>query len=619
MRKFKLLRLEAIIGLVAVLGVIYHLVSVVYLLQPFGGHMATHLAFGLVLSLLVLMRNRQRKWPLFLLLAVSVATIGYLRANYDDIMMIGWFPDTIDVIVAVLLVAAVLETTRRVFGIALPILVIVFGVYVYFGNAVPGAFHLAPYTVTEIIHKTFMEFSAGLFAVPLMVSVNYIFLFIVFAAVIMTTGAIKPLINAGNLIGRRFRSGPAMTAVVASSLMGTISGSASANIAITGSFTIPYMKRVGYRPEQAAAIEAAASNGGQIMPPVMGAAAFLMAAFTGVRYLTIVQLAVLPAVLYYLSVAIYVQFQSMKLGITIDPRELKVDYREMLVFAPALIVPVSILVALLVIGYTPQYSVSLSILAAVVVSLVRKETRRSFREWVQGLTTGAIGGAQIALMCATIGLIVQFAWMTGLGHILASQVVAVGSANLLLALVLTMVASLLLGTGVPTSAAYLIVAFFVAPALVDLGIELMAAHFFVFYFAVFSLVTPPVAPAALTASVLAGANFWKTGVEAFKVSAAGFLIPYLMIWSPLVTMKVPDPLSVVLALVSFPIMILCLQVALTGYYIKACTKTHRILAGATLGILTIFWATQNHWLLFAGLAVFAIVTYLQVRQKRSSN
>ncbi len=620
-RGLKLSHLDVVEAAIRVVGVsfaIYQIISVVVLLQPFSAHLNTHLTFALTLIFLSLMRKSKRQQPiLWLLLLLALISTGYLRFFHDELILRMGFPNTLDLVMGILLIGVIFEANRRGFGLPLCILLVGVVIYVYFGHYLSGPFHLANFSIEEMATKAFMIPGAGIFGTPLSISAKYIFLFVLFASILNATGSTRAIMVLGKLAGRHIRSGPAMTAILTSSLIGTSVGSASANIAITGSFTIPLMKKFGYTPDQAGAIECAASNGGQLMPPVMGAVAFLMAAYTGVSYLTVIVIAIVPALLYYASIALYVQLQAVKAGLGAGQSGVNdvIDYRDVIVFGPAFLIPLIVIVTILIMGYTPMYAAALGIISSILISLARKETRISLKQWVQALTEGAIIGAQISTTLAIIGMIVSFLVMSGFGFIMSKVVVSVAAISAPLALIFTAVLSIILGMGVPTTGAYIIVATLIAPTLVRLGTPLLSAHFFVFYFAIVALVTPPVAPAAVQAAAMSGGSFWKTGIEAFKVSSAAFLIPFLMVWAPIVMLIWTGIPSLIAAIVTIPVMILGLQVTLVGQYILLCNWAHRLLAGASCGLLVLFWPTGNYTALFVGLGLFAFLTWWQLREK----
>ena len=527
------------------------------------------------------------------------------------IMRVG-VPETPDIIVGIVLVIVVTEATRRTFGLILPVLALIFIAYTLVGSYIPGVFHVPYYSPVTILTKMALDFGKGMFGMILTVSVNYIFLFIVFGAFVQSVGAVKFFEQVGRLAGKRLRGGAALSAVASSSLVGMVTGTASANIVLTGSFTIPLMKKSGYSPDQAGAIEAAASTVGQVTPPVMGAAAFLMAYFTEVPYVKIMGYALLPALLTYVSMGIYCQLQAMKRGIT-PPTE-QVDYKVMLQFSPLFLVPLAILIVLLVMGYSPMSAIIWAIIGLIMLSFLRKDTRMSWKGWAEAFTSGAVLGSGIAVMCAIIGIVVAIIITTGLAVKLPAAIETISGGNILIALVLTMFAAMLLGLGMPTTAAYTLVAFMVAPFLIRAGIPVVAAHFFVFYYAVFSIITPPVAPAAAPAAALAGGTYFKTGLEASKVAVAGFLLPFLIIWCPVLMLQPESLLTGALDLIAIIVMLTCFQIVLIGHYMVSCGWRDRLLAGVSILVLLVY-SYGGNYLFLLGLGTFILLNLFQFRER----
>jgi TRAP transporter 4TM/12TM fusion protein len=386
-----------------------------------------------------------------------------------------------------------------------------------------------------------------------------------------------------------------------------------------GTVTIPLMKRVGYHDYQAAAIEAAASTGGQVMPPVMAAAAFLMAGITGISYGRIALAAALPAILYYFSLGLYVQFHAMKSNLS--PLASRENRRELLLSAPNFLVPLALIIVLLGEGFTPMYVGFWSVIICLVLGNIRKETRPTAKEWVDGLVSGARMAAIIAVSCATVGIMVKIFTMTGLGMKLPAIVEAWSGGILYVALFLVMIVSLILGCGVPTGPAYIMTAIVCAPVLMKMGISLLQAHFFCFYFAVISMVTPPVAPAAMVAAGVAGSNFWKTGIEATKACAAGFLVPFMCIGCPLLLLEPKGGLIFELAqFVCLFVAVIALQGGIVGQYIHRTGTVERPLLLLSAALLFVGVSPPGRMFyscIIVGVVLFIIVTVMQKRRSGS--
>jgi len=610
----KLLKLQkAAIAVISAGMFIYHLMATQYPFLPFDLHKNTHLAFALLLVFLASFGKGMRMSLIsgFLIL-VSLASTVYIYIFYDHLIIHQGTPTTIDIIVGILLLIVVVEGTRRSFGYILPALCLAFIGYAFLGQYLPGILNTPSSSVADIVSKLVLTFK-GIYGEILTVSVNYIFLFIMFGALMKATKSTRFFQQVGNLAGKRLRGGPAISAVLSSLLFGSVTGTASANVALTGSFTIPLMKRCGYTPEQAGAIEASASTIGMITPPVMGAAAFLMAFFTQVPYLKLVVVCMLPAVLTYLCVGIYAQLNAMKLNI--QPPIQDVNYKELFAFAPLFFVPLITIIGFLVLGYSPMYTIFWGIIALLIISQARRETRLSFSEWVETISEGAVLGSKVGIMCAAIGIIVSILLMTGLGIKLPAMIEQLCGGNLLIALLFTMAICIFLGCGMPSSAAYAVVAAMAAPVIIQMGIPMLEAHIFVFYYAVFSMITPPVAPAAATASVIARGNFFKTAFESCKACVGALIIPYLIIVYPVLILQPKSLVSGVAGLVMTLLSILCLEIFLIGQYMTICKWVERLLALISLGMFALHWIYANYLMLLFGVVCFAGLTILQVKKR----
>ncbi|MFC1893960.1 TRAP transporter permease [Chloroflexota bacterium] len=597
---------------------LFHIVSSLSLLVGPLQYVNIHLTFALMIIYLTAIRtSRRRLWPLLIIFIVgSLVAFIYIFLFADDLHLRAGFPLTQDIIIGVIVLVVIMEAARRSFGVIIPIVALLFLAYIFFGHYLPGELRAPAYSPGKIISGTTMGLNRGVYGLFLEISAYYIFLFVLFAALLQQTGAVRFFIEVGRWVGKRFAGGPAMTSVVTSAMIGTVTGSISANVATTGSFTIPTMKKAGYSPVQAGAIEATASTGGQIMPPVMGAAAFIMAGITGVPYAQIIAMAAIPAMLYFLSAAAYVQLQAKKLKLTAEPEP--VNVKELLLTAPLFFIPLIFLVWRLMIGYPLPSTMAITVLILIVLSLFRKETRPSWSKWVQGFKQGAKTGAEVAAVCAVLGIALVVVEMTALAIKLPRMIEAISQGNLGIALVITMFVSLFLGTGMTTTAAYVLVAVVIAPVLVHMGVQLMQAHMFCFYFAIISSVTPPVAIAAVVSSKLAGGSFIKTGIESTKVAVGGFIVPFLFIWCPVILLLPQEPLSAVTGLIAAVVSIVALQIAICNYYMTNISLMERIiyiLVGATLVASVVL---QDNILFGISMAAFIFMSGWQYRKSRVS-
>ena len=500
---------------------------------------AIHLAFASCLIFLIYPGTKKgfdvnkTKIPLYdvFLAILSIMICSYVVIFFKEIAIRVGLPSTMDLVVGALAILLVLEATRRVIGSALPIVVTVFLLYSYFGQIMPGFFAHRGYALERIIEHLYSG-TEGIFGIPLGVSASFVFLFILFGAVLNKTGMGKFFIDISMALAGHSTGGPAKVAVIASGFMGSINGSSVANTVTTGSFTIPLMKSIGYRKDFAGAVEAAASTGGQILPPVMGAAAFVMAEFLGIPYIKIAAAAAIPAVIYYIAVMTMVHLEACKYGLKGLPKERLPKLNKVLKARGHLILPILGLVYLLIRGYTPIFSAFWAIVLSLAVSMIKSETRLNLKTLCEAFEDGAKSALGVAAACACAGIVVGCVTLTGLGLKVANGLVMLGGGNLMLTLFFTTFASILLGMGLPTTAKYIILSIMAAPALINLGVQPLAAHLFILYFGVIADLTPPVAVAAFAAAGISGGNSMKTGFIAVRLAVAGFMIPYLFVLDP---------------------------------------------------------------------------------------
>ena len=610
--------LQIIIQVIAVGMVFYHLIYTQYLLQGSIAHQDTHLGFALLLSFLAGLMKRKRAMLYFLtFIALSLAATIYIWVFIEELHYRAGFPNTVDTVVGALLILIVLVACRNAFGNIFAGVISVFIGYGFLGQFLPTMFYHEPYSVSEIVAYSVMSFT-GMFGTALGTSANYIFLFVVFGAMLQETKVTDFFLELGKLIGAKLRSGPGQSAVVASALIGMCMGIQSANVAITGSFTIPLMKKKGYSPVEAGAIESAASSGGQIMPPIMGASAFLMAGFLGIPYTKVIIMAAIPALLYFLCVGISVHFIAERRSLPFSDET--VNMRVLWTKGPAFFIPVGLLVYLLFSGNSPTFSIFWTIVCLLVVSSLRKETRLSPRRFISGCTRGAIVGGNLGVACAGIGIVMITMTTTGLGPKLAGLVSLWSGDILVVALFISAGIAIILGCGAPTVAAYIIVAVIVSPALVRMGVNVFEAHMFCFYFAILSGVTPPVAVAAMVGAELAGGDFWKTSIVALKIAMGGFVVAFLFMWSPTLLL-LPEDVSLAVKVIIFASTLLGLSALLSclhGWFIANLNLVGRlILLGSAFGFLG-FVITKSPALLAGGTIIFVVHTAWQLWRKRNA-
>lgn len=516
-------------------------------------------------------------WYDLLLAVASSASFLYMALNYKQLVsQAGSYTQT-DVAIAIIAILLLMEACRRVVGLPILIVVSCFIAYAYFGAYIPGYFSHRGFTVQRIATHLYFT-TEGVIGTPLAVCSTFIFLFILFGAFLERTGIGQFFIDIANSLAGKATGGPAKVAVIASALQGTITGSSVANTVSSGSFTIPMMKKMGYRPEFAAAVEAAASTGGQIMPPIMGAAAFLMSEMTGIPYSNIIIAAIIPAFLYFTGIMIMVHLEAKRYGLKGLPAEEIPNFFKLMLGYWYLLIPLVVLVTMMMTGYTPARAALVAIVLAVVVSMFRKETRMNFHTFLGALEAGARNIIGVGVACAVAGMIVGTVTLTGIGLKLANGLLSLSGGNILLALFFTMIASIVLGMGVPTTANYVIMATITAPIVLQLGVDLLPAHMFVFYFGIVADITPPVALAAYAGSAIARSNPLKTGVQATKLAIAAFIIPYIFALNPSLLLLGSEPLDIILVTITALIGMTGVAAATEGYLFAKMNPIVRIIS-----------------------------------------
>lgn len=492
-----------------------------------------HLTLGLVITFLSYPFIRGKDITLIdvILAILSLFSGLYILINMDAIVDRAGMPNRWDILFGVLTIVLVLEMTRRVIGLPLVIVAVVFLLYAYFGPYLPSVVAHKGYDFERLAAHMYTTLE-GIYGIPIGVSATFVILFVIFGSFLEATKTGDFFINLANSIAGKAAGGPAKVAVISSGFFGTISGSAVANVVGTGTYTIPLMKRTGYQPHFAGAVEAVASSGGQLMPPVMGAAAFVISEMTGISYLRICAAALIPAVLYYAGLFTAVHLEAKRTGLRglTDEEVPKLSYT--LRTQGYLAISALVLVYFLAVRLTsPSYAAFWGIISAIVLSFVKPETRLSLKGFLKALEAGAKGALSVVAACAAAGIVVGVVTLTGLGLKFSGMVLSLSHGNLYLTLFFTMIASLVLGMGLPTTAAYIICAILAVPALKNLGINVLGAHLFVFYFAIISAITPPVALAAYAGAGIAKSDPMKTGWTACRIGLAAFIIPYMFVFN----------------------------------------------------------------------------------------
>lgn len=552
--------------------------------------------------------------PDFLFGSAFVGVIGYCVINYAGLLnRAGRFTD-MDMYIGIIAIILIIEACRRVVGVPIIVIACLFMLYAKFGKYMPGFLRHRGYSVKRIVTHLFYT-TEGIIGTPIGACSTFIFLFIMFGAFLEKTGIGQFFIDIANALAGWAAGGPAKVAVLSSALQGTVSGSSVANTVSTGSFTIPLMKSLGYKPEFAAAVEAASSTGGQIMPPIMGAAAFLISETVGVPYLDVAKAAIVPALLYFSGIWIMVHFEAKRIGLKGIPRDQLPKAGLLMKERGHLIIPLISIIALLVMGFTTTRAALFGTLACIIVPFLRKSTWVPVKDVAVAYANAARNILSVACACGVAGIIVGMVTLTGLGLKLGQSLISITGGNQFFTLFFAMITSIVLGMGVPTTANYLITSTIAAPILMKLGIPIFTAHMFCFYFGIVADITPPVALAAYAGSAIAKSDPFKTGVNASKLAIAAFLVPYLFVFNPQMILINATSLGIVQIIFSSLIGMLGIGTGLTGYFITDTPWYERLfLIAGGLGMLIPDTTTD-----FVGFAVLLTIGSLQfIRSKKRS-
>ncbi len=580
--------IRSIIAVIAILYSLFH-VYITFFPLPTLIQRSVHVAVGCALVFLIYPPAKKSSrstvaWYDWLWFLAALSGAGYLIGQYDEIMTVrGGIPNQTDIIFSVITTVVVIEAARRITGWILPVFALVFLAYPFISHMdfMPDRLLTRPYDMGDIFGQLYLK-TEGLYSTAIGASVTFIFLFILFGAFLARSGMGQLFNDMALALAGHKQGGPAKVAVISSGFMGSINGAAVANVVGTGAFTIPLMKKIGYHKNFAGAVEASASVGGQILPPIMGASAFIMAETTGVKYSTIALAALLPALLYYLGVIAQVHFRAGKRDLKGIPKADLPRLKEVMKARGHMLLPIVALVVMLAesvpIGYAAAYTIGLTI----VISWLRAETRMGIREIAGALEDGAKQSLSVMAACVVVGIVIGVVNLTSFGTVMTSSIVTLGAGSLMLTLILTMVASMILGMGLPSIPAYIITATMAAPALASFDVPVLVAHMFVFYFGIFANITPPVALAAFAGAGIAGGDPMKTGFQSLKLALAGFIVPFMFVYNP--TMMMIDVSNAAVTATSFPlppwwtilsvsitsiIGVLSLSAAVEGYF-----KTH---------------------------------------------
>lgn len=603
----------------AILVALYHLYGAVFGTPVTLKHRSLHVAMILALGFMFYPfgkkgRRDKTSWFDLVLAVLAAATCIYVFVDYIGIIGRAGMPNAADLIVGGVLILLVLESARRVTGWALPALGLSFMAYALFGRSLPGFFGHRGYSLADLTSFLFVS-TDGIYGTAVGVSASYIYLFILFGAFMEKSGMGQFINDIALAAAGHQKGGPAKVSVIASALLGTINGSAVANVVTTGTFTIPLMKKTGYDKDFAGAVEASSSVGGQLMPPIMGAAAFIMAEVLGIQYRIIAVAAILPALLYYIGIIVQVHLRARKCGLEGIARENLPKVWVVLRERGHLLFPIVFLVYMLFgSGKTVIFSAFMTILVTIATSMVRKSTRMSLKDVADALFEGTRSMIPVAIACATVGVVIGVASLTGFGLSMASAIVALGGKSLFLTLAFTMVACMILGMGLPSIPAYLITATMAAPALIRLGIDPLVSHLFVFYFAMFANITPPVALASFAAAGLSGGSPMRTGYASLKLSLAGFIVPYMFVYNRALLLQGTGFLEGSLVMVTSIAGVIMLGTAVEGYLVSKLGLVLRVVSLAA----ALFLMTPDHAQDLVGAALAAVVITAQIITRRKA-
>jgi len=584
----KLLSKKGLITITAVGMCIFHMYTAQFGLFSAIVQRSIHLLFACLLIFLtassVTDKNRGTMstgkkalgWSFDIIMAIlSCVTLVYLVIECKNLVLRGGAATDLDLLLGTILIVVVLDVTRRTIGWALPIITLVAIAYSFWGHFIPGSWGHRQIGFEQFVSYQFLT-TEGLFSIPLGVSASFIFIFVLFAAFLLNSGVGQFFINFANGIAGTFRGGPAKVAIISSGFFGMISGSAVANVASVGSFTVPLMKKLGYSSTMAGAVEAVASTGGQIMPPIMGAAAFIVAEMVGTSYLKVCIAAAIPAVLYYFSLFYIVHLEAIKVDMKGLPKEDLPSVKDEFMKRGHLILPAVLLVGILIFGYSPMKAGFWSILAVLAVSSIKKDTRMNWSKIKSSMVSGASGALQVVTCCACAGIVIGVVTQTGLGLKFSNLVITAAHGNLLLSLIYIMTAALILGMGLTTSAAYILTVIIAAPALVDLGVNVLTAHLFVFYYACLSTITPPVALASYAAAGIAGASPFRVGFKGMWIASVAYIVPFFFVYNPSLLWQGPLWL-IIISIITAVIGCMAIGSAVEGFLIREISWIERLI------------------------------------------
>jgi len=597
-----------IVSVVSISYVFYHMYTTAFGMPMAYKHRVIHLSFVLTLVFLLYpaCKGAPESRPSVVDLVLTGCAIGiamYMCPAVDNLAIRVGVALPMDYLVGFIGMLLVMEACRRVLGYELLGLAIVLLLYAYFGRYIPGVLSHQGYSIKRLIYQIYLT-TQGIFGIPLGISAKYMVLFVFLGSILSQTGMGEIFNNVAMAITGRSPGGPAKVAVLSSGMMGMINGSAAANVAVTGALTIPLMKKVGFKPYYAASIEAAASTGGQVMPPIMGTVVFIIAEYTGIPYIKIAEAALIPAVLYFASVFFVVDFRSRKEGLKGLGKKDIPNYKITIKEKGHMVFPIILLVYLLMTQHTPMYSAFYALLTTLALAFLRPSTRMNFKSFYIVIINAARSTLSVAIAMAVAGIVVGVLSITSIGVVVADNILMLSGGNTFFLLVLTMIICIILGMGLPTTACYIIASSIAISILKGAGIYDLPAHMFILYFAVLSTVTPPVALSSYVAAGIANANLNKVGWTALRLAAVGFIIPYFFVYSPAMLLIANTKLQIVEAAMSGLFGVYFLAAASEGYLFGKLVWIARLVMLGTAFMLLMPGITTD--LIGLGLVVFTI-------------
>ncbi|MDR7486522.1 MAG: TRAP transporter permease [Armatimonadota bacterium] len=611
-----------VVATIAVAMALFHLYTARFGTLEALRQRAVHVAFALALVFLLYPFRRRGAAASRIgiadiaMVVAAVTPMLYVLVNHADLAVRAGNLTRTDLVVGVVGILVVLEAGRRLMAIV-PVLAALALLYPFVGQYLPGALAIAPISPPRVIEQIFFT-TEGIFGIPIGVSATFVFLFVLLGAFLERTGLGQLFVDIAMAVAGWMTGGPAKVSVLSSAFIGTVSGSSVANVVADGVFNIPLMKKLGYDPRFAAGVEAATSVGGQIVPPVMGAAAFVMAEFLGVPYLTIVKAAAIPAALYYLSLAFIIHFEAKRLGLAGLPRDQLPRLRHIVVRRFYLVVPLVVLVGFLLHGASPMRAAFWGIMVSAGVHLITCFLERRPLAWPRDLWDILVYGARLALpvavATAVVGIFIGIITLTGLGLAFVSLTISLGGGILFLTMIWIMIACTIVGSGVPTTATYIILAAIAAPALVQMGVPPLAAHLFIFYFGVIADITPPDALAAYAAAGIARTDPFKTGLTATRLALAGIIVPFIFVYSPTILLQGATLTEIVITAATGVVGVIALSAAVSGYFWGPATWPERGLLAA-IALALIFHDLRAD---VAGFAMLVLVSAMQVVRRRGA-